>query len=97
MFEKAQRVEYEDDDEPMQCPICGSENSYIKWKFEKMCEDCGHVRGGQQSRGQRNRTSEWERWWEHRRSSDEYSGFRGENRIKMVGGFVGPWDFEKDL
>lgn len=92
MFEKAQRVEYEDDEEPMECPICGTENSYIKWDYDKLCEDCGHVRGGQQSRGQRDDQTEFERWWDHRRNMDEYSGWHGELRIRMIGGFEAAYD-----
>jgi hypothetical protein len=31
-----------------------------------------------------------------RRENEDYSGWHGEDRIKMVGGFVGPWDFAED-
>lgn len=87
-LETAPRVEYGDDeDDPINCPLCEGELTYVKYEHDTVCIECGHVRGAQQSRGQRTRTSVWEEWWEHRRTSDEYEGWYGENRIRMVGGF----------
>ena len=90
-LETAPSVEY-DDEELMTCPICDGEDTYVEYDYDKVCIECGHVRGVPQSRWQR---TEWEQWWEHRRS--EYSGWYGESRIRMVGGFSGVWDFGEDL
>lgn len=76
-------------DEEGDCPNCGLENAYVLRDDDKVCENCNYMPRAVSHTP--DDTDEWEQWWEHRRQSDEYSGFEGENRIKFVGGFVLPY------
>lgn len=73
-----------DDDEDVECDVCGKTNSYVYYEGDKMCKSCGHVSDG--SEGVSSASNPWGQWWEHRAA--EYSGFYGPDRIKFVGGFA---------
>lgn len=70
----------EDDAE---CPICGGEATYVRYENARVCEVCGHAPTSTNV----GESDDWEEWWMHRKSSDEYSGWLGPSRIRMVGGF----------
>lgn len=78
----------EEDEEPEECDVCGAEASFVKYDNDKTCKKCGYR--PTESTITSKKKSEWEQWWEHR--SDMYSGLRGEDRVKMVGGFASAWD-----
>lgn len=72
------------DDEPSECAICDSEDSYIRYEGDTVCIECGHVRGGDEPMSEGK--NPWVEWWEHR--DENYDGFYGPDRIKFVGGGV---------
>jgi predicted amidophosphoribosyltransferase len=69
--------------EPFECPEC--EGEFVMHDNDKMCKDCGLLVGVDSGED----PSEWAEWEEHRR--ENYDGFYGEDRVKMVGGFAGVW------
>jgi hypothetical protein len=74
-------------DEMGECPLCGEEEAYVEHGGDKMCKNCQYA--PRASAEQRDEKDEWAQWQEHR--GEEYSGFTGPDRIKMVGGFVAPY------
>ena len=89
-----------DEDDNSECPLCDSEDAYVKYDDDIVCENCGHVRGGE-GKPQYNIETEvrplWHEWFEYRRENDEYSGWYGEDRIRFVGGFEGVWHRDDDV
>lgn len=81
-----------EDDEDASCDDCGS-GTYVLYDGDKVCRDCGYLAQPQDSPT----TDDWSTWVEHRRSNDDYSGWYGENRIKMVGGFAAAYEFGEDF
>lgn len=79
--------------EPYECEECEGP-IIIDHNEDKRCFDCGLLTSTPSSREYR--SNQWEEWDEERRTNDEYSGWYGEDRLKMVGGFVGAWDFVED-
>lgn len=69
--------------EPFECDEC--EGPLVMVKGDKRCNDCGLLSG---SVVDDEPQTEWEEWHEHRRESDDYEGFTGQDRIKFVGGFI---------
>lgn len=77
--------------EPFECDEC--DGPIIKdAKDDKRCLDCGLLTD--KSGVVEDEEDPWAAWREHR--DEHYSGFRGGERIKMVGGFLGAWDFAED-
>lgn len=77
------------EDNQHECPICTSEGTYVLYEGDKMCAACGHVPGVSNTLTSASEDDEWAEWREHRH--EEYSGWYGRDRIKMVGGFVRPY------
>jgi len=67
-----------------ECPICEAEGAYILYEGDKTCMRCGHTPGERVVPSEE--SDPWTRWFTHRK--EEYSGFYGPDRIKMVGGFA---------
>lgn len=94
-LEQAPRPE----DEPFECPHC--EGDYVLFEGDKLCVECGFLAhsGGNRDvdvlSSNANVEQIWIQWWDHRDS--EYEGMYGENRKKMVGGFIAVYDFEEDF
>jgi len=82
-LDTAPSVAYEDDEE---CNNCGATNSFVLYDNDKVCTECQHA---PQTDATPTTTDAWVEWWEHRDAN--YSGFYGSERIKMVGGFTGPY------
>lgn len=74
-------------DEMGECPLCGEEEAYVEHDNDKMCENCQYAPLA--SADHREDTDKWTEWRSHR--SEEYSGWHGRDRIKMVGGFTRPY------
>lgn len=70
------------DDDPSECTICDSEDSYVRYDGDTVCIECGHVRGGDEPAS--GGTNPWVEWWEYR--SSECEGWYGSTRVRMVGG-----------
>lgn len=79
------------ENEPFECVECGDD--YVMYDGDKVCVACGAMPGPtiDQTEG-----DHWRQWQNHRRTSDDYEGWHGEDRIKFVGGFLSPWDFTED-
>jgi ribosomal protein L37E len=86
LFETAPSVESDtpEDEDPIECPLCGAERPYVRHEQDTVCNHCGYVRGSENER-ERRETGTWQSWWDHRQ--EKYSGFRGDGRVRMVGGF----------
>ncbi len=74
-----------DEDGPVECQVESCDGTYRQYDYEHICDECGHVRN---SDFHTDTSDPWERFDNKR---DEYSGFTGEDRVKMVGGFVGAY------
>jgi len=73
-----------DEGRDTECNVCGAENSYVMYDGDKVCTECQHV---PDSRNRHSGSGDvWQQWFEHRR--ENYSGFTGPERVKMVGGFI---------
>lgn len=72
-----------------ECPEC--EGAMYRNEDELFCGDCYLSPAKHSSRN--DHVGEWERFWKRR---EEYSGFTGPERVKMVGGFLGPWIYSED-
>jgi len=86
LFDAAPRINEdvsEGDDEP-ECPLCAAEQPYVRVEHQTVCNHCGYVRGSQND-AQEREAGTWQSWWDYR--ENEYSGFRGDGRVRMVGGF----------
>ncbi|AGF91215.1 hypothetical protein HAPG_00029 [Halorubrum phage GNf2] len=77
-----------DEGEDSECAVCGAQNSFVLYDNDKVCRECQHVRG--EATNSSESLTVWEQWWQHRETT--YSGFRGSERIKMVGGFAAAYD-----
>lgn len=80
-------------EEDHECAICGATGSFVLYDHDKVCRECGYVPSADD--GDETEDDEWERWFEHR--DEDYDGFRGEDRIKMVGGFASAYVFGEDF
>lgn len=75
---------------------CGG--SYVLYDGDRVCRRCGHLSGTGDSTAQSYREQYLpDAWQAFERQRSEYAGFTGDERVKFVGGFVAPWDFEEDL
>lgn len=68
---------------PFECDEC--DGDMVLYDGDKVCEECGLLCGS----ADEEEISEWTQWRQHR--DENYSGWYGEERVKMVGGFIGPW------
>lgn len=82
---------YDPNAEERECPICEHEGDYVLYDNDSVCEHCGHVHGGDEPQDED--LTEWSRWRRHRRNHDDYKGWLGEDRIKMVGGFAAAYEY----
>jgi hypothetical protein len=81
-----------------ECDQDGCGGSYVLYDGDRVCRRCGHLSGTDSSAAQSYRERHLpEAWQSFERQRSEYNGFTGDERIKFVGGFVGPWVFEDDL
>jgi len=78
---EAPEIEYDSGE----CSVCGAKNTFVRLDGTKTCSNCQYAPEPPHERG----VDEWEQWWERR--SEQYSGFYGNGRIKMVGGFEHVW------
>lgn len=77
-----------------ECPICEDGEILQDRKIaEKFCDTCLTVLEKDTHREETQ--GEWESFFEYRKN--EYSGFHGDERIKMAGGFAGAYVFEEDF
>lgn len=83
-----------EDDEDVECDDCGG--TYVLYDGEKLCRDCGYIAGSGGSAREAD-ADEWASWHQHRREYEQYSGFRGPDRIKFVGGFAAAYDYGSDV
>lgn len=74
-----------------ECPIC-EEGILLQGHYEKFCSSCWTVIDSNAFPD--SDESEWEQWQKHRH--EEYSGLTGQDRVKMVGGFEGPFFYTDD-
>lgn len=81
-IENAPAVEDADEKE---CGLCEAEGTFVIHEGDKLCTECGHAPSSRRSTVETDRKDEWQQWFEHR--AEHYSGFYGEDRVKMVGGF----------
>lgn len=77
--------------EPFECDGCEGP-LIMDDNGDKRCFDCGLLASAVEV--EKETTNPWCEWREHRR--ENYSGWYGDERVKMVGGFLGAWDFEND-
>jgi ribosomal protein L37AE/L43A len=82
---KLSQARYVEEDAQHECPVCGADEEYVLYEGDKMCSECGHAPDPGARRSVTANESPWESWWDHR---EQYDGFYGENRVRMVGGFV---------
>lgn len=75
------------DEEPTRvaCDTEWCEGTFVRYEGEHICRDCGHVRFSDHDDTPRSMRDPWE-WFEEQRN--EYSGFYGRDRVRMVGGFL---------
>lgn len=84
-----------EDDDDVECDNCAG-GTYVLYDGDKLCRDCGYIAGS--GGGSREReVDDWAAWQQHRREHEDYSGFHGPDRIKMVGGFASAYDFGADF
>lgn len=76
-----------------ECHLC-EDGHYIRLEHEKVCDECHHSPARTRDSGH---VTEWEYFWQHRRDTDEYEGFTGPSRVKMVGGFAGPYVYSEGI
>lgn len=72
-----------------ECIKC-EEATYEQQDGDWYCPNCHYVKRSQT--GNMQQQNNWEWFWQQRQ---QYSGFRGPDRVKMVGGFVGAWDADE--
>jgi thiamine kinase-like enzyme len=91
-IDNAAKIE-DDEGEVQMCNDC-EEAPYVLFEGERLCRECGYV-AGSGGRPTRRLTNDeaWTEWHEHRRNEDDYDGWYGEKRIKMVGGFAAAYDY----
>lgn len=78
----------EDEDDVEVCDVCDAKQSFVLYEHDKVCKECGFTPSGDDTSQYEQET--WDDWWEHRRN--QYSGFYGDERVKMVGGFARPYE-----
>jgi uncharacterized Zn finger protein (UPF0148 family) len=69
-----------------ECHLCG-EGTFLKRGHELVCDTCGHAPDPDSTV---QRTDSWELFWSSR---EQYSGFTGPDRIRMIGGFAGAYEY----
>jgi len=75
-----------------ECPVDECEGELLQADHERFCSECHTVMD--EATFPNNNRSLYERWHEHR--NKEYSGFYGEDRVKMIGGFEAPWIYNDE-
>lgn len=65
-----------------ECPLC--DGTFYRDSGELVCGDCCYAPIDEPEETR----DEWEKFWDER---DEYDGWYGEDRVKMVGGFIGAY------
>jgi hypothetical protein len=75
---------------PDACTIQDCDGEYVYEDGTKYCDTCHYAPTKQPSTNQK---GVWESFWSHRR--DNYSGFYGQERVRMIGGFFNPYDIYK--
>lgn len=73
-----------------ECPKC-EDGYFLQDDHSVFCENCHYA--PERSANRVRKTDEWVDFWQYRTS--EYSGFRGPERVKVVGGFASAY-FESD-
>lgn len=95
-LDTAPTADREEDD--ADCGLC--DGVYVLFEGDQVCRKCGHISGTggdtEMTYRQRQQPDPWREFHRARRS-DNYSGFRGPDRIKMVGGFAAAYDFDADF
>lgn len=69
-----------------ECYSC-KDGNFLAVGNELVCENCMYSPDGEEP--VMTFEDPWEKFWEHR---EQYSGFHGPNRVKMVGGFAHAYD-----
>lgn len=77
--------------EPLECESC--EVGFVKYDGDKFCPECGILSGSSLNEEP---TDEWREWQIRRRENDDWEGWYGEERVKVVGSFLSAWCFEED-
>ena len=70
-----------------ECVMC-EEATYEERDGDVFCPNCHTLLGGE---GGRSQSGPWRSFWSYREQSD-YHGWKGPDRIKMVGGFASAYD-----
>jgi ribosomal protein S27AE len=78
------------EDEERECPNCGEDGTFVRYDGDTVCSECHYT--STPSNRISDREPQWSWWWKHRR--DEYSGWYGDERVRMVGGFYSAWDYD---
>jgi len=73
-----------DDETPLKCDVDGCDGVYVKYEYDKMCNECGHLED-QITESDRVLLSE-RRWHSFEKERTNQSGFYGHDRIRFVGG-----------
>lgn len=75
-----------------ECTVC-DEGEYMRDGYELICSQCQHTPAHDDLR-----PTEGPGTWDlFNQSRADYSGFYGDERVKMVGGFARVYDFETDF
>jgi hypothetical protein len=75
--------------EPVECDLCGAEDTYVDGTDDVYCTECGHSRTASVGRESAATSGgAWEAFFEER---SNYDGFYGRGRVKFVGGFAGAY------
>jgi hypothetical protein len=75
------------EDEERECPNCAEDGSFVRYDGDTVCRECQYT--PTPSKPTSGREPQWSWWWNYR--DEEYSGWHGDERIKMVGGFMEPY------
>lgn len=79
-------------DTDRECIVC-EDGRYLRDGHELICSVCQHTPSHDVSPNGGTHGS----WESFRRLREQYSGFYGPERVKMVGGFLGAYDFDEDF
>lgn len=85
-LDNAPSLDTEREEEKVTCDNCEAEEPFVQYDNDTVCTECQYVRGTYKH----DTRSEWQQWLEHRDAT--YSGFYGDERVKMVGGFASSYD-----
>lgn len=77
-------------DDAGECAVCEEEGMFVDYDGDKVCRNCSYA--PQPRAGPTYSKTEWEQWWDYRSTSDDVSGATGEDRKRLVGGFISAWD-----